>query len=280
MKIFIVIPAHNEEAFLPLTLESLVNQSYLPEKIVVVNDNSTDGTEDILKMFTSEYPFISYININSSTSHQPGSKVVAAFNQGLNSLNKDYDIICKFDADLIFPSEYLETIADLFKNNAECGLAGGFCTIQKNGKWILENLTDKNHVRGALKAYRKSCFEQIGGLKESMGWDTVDELLAKYHDWQVQTLDTLLVKHLKPTGYKYDKAARLKQGQAFRKMRYGFWLSLIASAKLAMKKKSLSFFVHCIQGYTKNGKNYIVTIDEGKAIRKMRWQGVKKKLFF
>jgi hypothetical protein len=40
-------------------------------------------------------------------------------------------------------------------------MVGGFVT-SKNGEWILENLTDKDHIRGALKAYRKETFNKWG----------------------------------------------------------------------------------------------------------------------
>ena len=242
MKFSIIIPAHNEEAYLAQTLQSLVSQTFLPQKIIVVNDHSTDGTQTIIDQFTANYPFIFGIKTTSKAKHEPGSKVINAFNKGLESLDEPYDILCKFDADLIFPNTYLETIARLFKDNSTCGIAGGFCYVQKNGSWVLENLTNKNHVRGALKAYRKECFKQIGGLKSTMGWDTVDELLAQYHGWQVFTDETLHVKHLKPTGKSYTKAARFKQGEAFYKLRYGFILTLIASAKLSYKKETFPLF--------------------------------------
>jgi hypothetical protein len=59
----------------------------------------------------------------------------------------------------------------------------------------LENLTDKDNIRGAFKAYRKECFEAIGGLKPAMGWDTVDELLCRFYNWKIKTDATLHVKH-------------------------------------------------------------------------------------
>ena len=86
-------------------------------------------------------------------------------------------------------------------------MTSGFCYIEKHGNWILENLTRKDHIRGALKAYRRDCFLEIGKLKPSMGWDTVDELLAKYYRWKVLTDESLHVKHLKPTGISYNKAS-------------------------------------------------------------------------
>ncbi|NND63954.1 MAG: glycosyltransferase family 2 protein [Flavobacteriaceae bacterium] len=279
MRIVIIIPAYNEEALLSETLDSLIKQTKLAEKLLVVNDNSTDGTEQILQQYSGQHNFIEYINLTSENIHEPGSKVVRAFNEGLKHLDNQFDIICKFDADLIFPTNYLETIEQHFINDQKVGLAGGFCYIEKNGSWKIEGLTSKDHIRGALKAYRKECFEQIGGLKTAMGWDTVDELLAKYKGWKVSTDESLQVKHLKPTGSMYSSSAKLKQGEAFKKMRYGLWLTLIATAKLAIKKKSFSFFFNGIKGYLKYKGDYLVTSEEGKFIRKYRWRKIKSRLF-
>ncbi|NCT16653.1 MAG: glycosyl transferase family 2 [Flavobacteriaceae bacterium CG_4_8_14_3_um_filter_34_10] len=283
MKFYIVIPAHNEEKFIHKTLDSLVKQTLLPAKIVVVDDHSTDATSAIVTQFTTQYPFITLVKIASSEAHLPGSKVINAFYKGFDSLDANYDVICKFDADLIFPENYLEKVAELFKNNPKCGMAGGFCTIEKNGKWILETLTDKFHIRGALKTYRKKCFQDIGKLKIAMGWDTVDELLAQYHGWEVCAKENLEVKHLKPTGKTYNKQARYKQGEAFYKLRYGFWITCIASLKLAILKKKPFLLIDYLKGYflaKNNQMPYLVTEVEGVFIRKLRLQKIKNKIFF
>lgn len=279
MRFYIVIPAHNEEAYLEQTLNSLVAQSHRPTKLIVVNDHSTDGTQKIIDQFSTEHSWISSLSLTSSEEHEPGSKVVRAFNSGAARLDGTYDILCKFDADLIFPFNYLECLTRHFEEDSKVGMVGGFCYIENKGRWVKEGLTNNDHIRGALKAYRKECFDAIGGLKESMGWDTVDELLAHYHGWKVKTDETLHVKHLKPTSASYSKASGVTQGNAFRKMRYGFCLSFIAASKLAVKKKSLPFLMNATLGYFKNGKNYIVTEQEGRYIRKYRWRNIKKKLF-
>lgn len=279
MKFYIIIPAYNEEAYLAKTLQSLVEQTILPNKIVVVNDSSTDKTQQIIDSFSEKYSFIASVENNSEAIHTPGSKVINAFNKGFNSLDEEYDIICKFDADLIFPSNYLEQIKSVFEKNSECGMSGGFCYIEKNNDWVLENLTNKEHIRGALKAYRKECFQQIGSLKNTMGWDTVDELLAQYHGWEICTNELLHVKHLKPTGANYSKSSKHKQGEAFYKMRYGFWLTLIASGKLAFNKKSFSFFINSLKGYFKaksDKLHFMVSEEEGVFIRNLRWKNIKR----
>lgn len=282
MKYYIVIPSYNEEALIALTLQSLISQTVLPSKIVVVNDNSTDKTADVVLNFAKENPFITLVNKTSENIHLPGSKVIQAFQKGFETLDENYDLIVKIDADLIFPSNYFETVIKHFQSDDRIGMAGGFCYIEKNGDWILENLTDKDHIRGALKAYRKETFKQIGGLKPAMGWDTVDELLCKFYNWKVVTDESLHVKHLKPTGANYNKTARYKQGEAFYTLGYGFWITAIASAKLAMMKKKPFLFLDYIQGFWKAKsakKPMLVNPEQAKFIRKYRLQKMKEKLF-
>lgn len=277
MIFYIVIAAHNEEDYIERTLESLINQTLLPKKIVVVNDNSTDKTVDITKTYTASYPFISLVNTASSSRHLPGKKIINAFYEGYHTLDDHYDVICKFDADLIFPENYLEQLAHHFNNNLRLGMASGFCYIKKKEDWILENLTRKDHIRGAIKAYRKACFLDIGKLKPAMGWDTVDELLAKFHNWHILTDNTLHVKHLKPTGTTYNKASKHLQGQAMYSMRYGFIITFISAVKLALKKKNIRFLLDYLTGFIKAKYKkcpYIVSKEEGVFIRKIRWKGI------
>lgn len=282
MKYYLIIPTYNEEKFISLTLQSLVEQTVLPSKVVVVNDNSTDGTAAIIEEFAKQYPWISLVNKISDAVHLPGSKVIQAFHEGEKHIDENYDILVKIDADLIFPSNYFETIIKHFQSDERIGMVGGFCYIEKNGDWILENLTDKDHIRGALKAYRKKTFKQIGGLKPAMGWDTVDELLCKFYNWKIVTDESLHVKHLKPTGARYDKTARYKQGEAFYTLGYGFFITAIASAKLAMMKKKPFLFIDYLKGFWKAKiakKPLLVTTEQAKFIRNYRLQKMKEKLF-
>jgi glycosyltransferase involved in cell wall biosynthesis len=282
MKYTIIIPAHNEEQYLSLTLQSLAEQTIHPINIMVVNDNSTDNSQAIIDAFCFEYPeLFSSVSVQSSSTHLPGSKVINAFNFGLNFINKEFDLIVKADADLIFPPNYFETIIKHFQSDDRIGMVGGFAYIEKNGEWILENLTDKDHIRGAFKTYRKECFIQIGGLKPAMGWDTVDELLCKFYNWKVVTDESLKVKHLKPTGANYNKTARYKQGEAFYTLGYGFFITAIASAKLAMMKKKPLLFIDYIRGFWKAKmakKPLLVTDEQAKFIRNYRWGKMKSKL--
>ena len=110
MNYYIVIPSYNEEKFIGLTLQSLVEQTVLPKKVVVVNDNSTDDTAAIVADFAQRHSWITLVTTTSDAIHLPGSKVVQAFQKGLETLDDHYDLIVKADADLIFPPNYFQTI--------------------------------------------------------------------------------------------------------------------------------------------------------------------------
>lgn len=130
-KYSIVIPAHNEEEFIRITLDSLVNQTLLPYEVIVVNDNSTDTTQAIIEEYITKYPWIKLLNRISKGEHQPGSKVINAFLAGYEIVKNDFDIIVKLDADLDIPANYFETILDHFNSDEKIGMAGGFAYIEK-----------------------------------------------------------------------------------------------------------------------------------------------------
>lgn len=279
---YIIIPAHNEEAFLADTLNSIASQTLQPKKVVIVNDNSTDETERIIDGFVENNIIFQKHNTTSSTLHMPGSKVINAFNKGLILLDSDYDFLVKLDADIILPNDYFEKIAHIFNSNEKVGLAGGFVYEKDtNGEWKLNHPMNKNHVRGAFKAYTKECFKTIGGLKNAMGWDTMDELLAQYHGFDIFTDNTLKAKHLRPTGGAYNKKAKFLQGKAMYAMRYGFSITCIASLKMAWKQKKAGAFFDNMKGFLNARKEkspFLVSNEEGEYIRNLRWKNIRRKL--
>ncbi|QCX01123.1 glycosyltransferase family 2 protein [Aggregatimonas sangjinii] len=282
MDYYIIIPAHNEEAFLADTLTSVLRQSLLPKKIIVVNDNSDDATGKIIEEFMQLCPIIQQVKHTSSEDHMPGSKVIKAFNKGLEHLDSDYDFLVKLDADCILPDTYFERLAYVFKGNPKVGIAGGFAYEKDNhDQWKLNHPMNDDHVRGAFKAYSKSCFKAIGGLRQAMGWDTLDELLAQYHDYEIHTDHRLQVKHLRPTGTAYNQKAKLLQGKAMYAMGYGFGITFVASVKMAFKQRKLNAFFDNMEGFLtarRNNEPLLVNEEESKFIQKLRWKNMLKKL--
>jgi glycosyltransferase involved in cell wall biosynthesis len=282
MNYYVIIPAHNEEIFLGEALDSIIAQTKAPKKVVVVNDNSTDGTASIIDAYASRTSYIEGVHIQSSDEHLPGSKVIAAFNKGLPLLDEDYDFIVKLDADVILPPNYFKRIEAIFSSSKKIGIAGGFA-YEKNdeGEWALNHPMDTDHVRGAFKSYSKACFMAMGGLRTAMGWDTVDELLAQYHGFQIVTDASLKVKHQRPIGAAYNSKARRSQGRAMYLMHYGLAISLVASLKMAWKNKNFQIIRDNLLGYweaKQRGIPFIVTEEEGAYIRNLRRKRILQKL--
>lgn len=280
MRFLIIIPAHNEQENLPFTLDSLKNQLYPDFKIVVVNDGSTDATQNVIQSYVTQDSRFETIKLQKSE-HQPGSKVVNAFNKGLQTQNMDdFDVICKFDADIILDPNYLSTINKAFVENPTYGLVGGLLFVEKNDTWVYEGNSNKNHVRGPMKAYKKECFLAIGGLRETLGWDNIDAILLDNLGWKEIVLPNLQVKLIKVKGADYTVKPSDYYGRYFYFLGLNRFLAYISSSKEAMKSKSVSFFFKIISSYEKcRSQNLELKISkaEQKIINDQRWAILKKK---
>ncbi|TXN34747.1 glycosyltransferase [Flagellimonas hymeniacidonis] len=280
MRISIIIPAHNEASYLSACLDSFADQTHIPDEVIVVDDNSSDRTFEIASDYAKKYSWITVLQRSSVDEHIPGKKVVDTFNFGLRHVS-DYDLIGKFDADIILPPNYFESILNHFQSNWKLGMCSGLLYIKKDDDWVYEAIADKNHIRGPIKLYHKACFNKIEGLRPGVGWDTVDILLAKYHDFETLTDPTLKIKHLRPTGHGYSTKNYQTKGKALYKMRYGIVLTKIAALKMAWQAKSLRLYLQIILGYLRAMIRRIprfVTKNEGAFIRKYRWKGIFTKI--
>ena len=301
MKFLIIIPAHNEEENILPCLESLKNQTFQDFKCVIVNDGSTDKTQEIVERFiqilNTKYQIL---NLTQSE-HQPGAKVVRTFNKGLEAENlQEYDVVCKFDADIIFPSDYLEKINEVYEKNLKAGMVSGLVYIKKGfdstqpdksdfatsqlydfthqNDWTFENLSSKNHVRGPIKSYRKELFQKMNGLRAVLGWDNIDVMLCKMHGFETVTLQELWVKHLRPTAYKYKSQKAQKLGEYFYNIGLNFPLATISSAKSSWKNKSVSEFFITMKSFLKQKNPRVLSQEEISFIRNLRWSEMRNKL--
>ena len=280
----VVIPAFNEENYIEKTLLSLAGQHLQPLECMVVDDNSSDKTFEIAHSFSESHDFIHVIkNDNAQSFHAPGGKVIRAFNRGVKALAKidQAEVVVKLDADLTLPPDYFSSIMNEFRQDDQTGIAGGVCYILKGGRWVPENVSDDTHVRGPIKSYRISCLEMIGGIPEHVGWDTLDEFRAKMEGWKIVVRPDLKVLHHRPTGQKNLGNVYFKTGTLFFRMRYGFFLSIISIAKLALTRKPYILSgVIAFTGYIwalLSGTNRVVSKEEGRFIRQERRQMISEK---
>lgn len=294
MKFLIIIPAHNEEKNISFCLKSLQQQTYRDFQVMVVNDGSSDKTKSIAEEFTLNHPNFKILSLEHSA-HEPGAKVVRTFYNGLQAADKrDFDIICKFDADIIFPQNYLAEIHTVFEGNPKAGIVSGIVKVKKSifenalafdfqdikKQWMFEDISSKNHVRGPVKAYRKACFEDMNGLRPVLGWDNIDVMLAKMHGWEVVTIKNLWVKHLRPTAYKYKNQKAEKLGEYFYNIGLNVPLAAVSSAKSSLKNRSVKEFFITMKNFFKQNQKRALTAEEIKYIRQLRTREMLKNLKF
>lgn len=280
MRFLIIIPAHNEESNLPFTLDSLQQQSFKDFKAVIVNDGSTDNTSEVIRKYTDQDSRFGTVNLQKSL-HQPGSKVVNAFKKGLETQDVNmFDVICKFDSDVIFPENYLEKIDKAFRSNPEYGLVGGLLYVEKNGDWVYEGNSNKHHVRGPVKAYRKESFIQMNGIRETLGWDNIDAILLQNLGWKEVVIPELHVHLIKVKGTDYTIKPAEYYGKYFYFLGLNRFLAYIASFKEAAKSKSVSFFFKIIGSYENCRSKKLelkISEQERKVINRQRWEMLKQK---
>ena len=282
MNYIIVTPAYNEEDFIQRTIDSVINQKLKPKIWVIVDDGSTDNTAKIIRDYSAEYPWIRLVKNNKKEERASGSKVVRAFYLGYNEVkDENYDFLVKLDADLELPDNYFEEIAKHFIDHPDAGICGGHCLILENGKWIREKVAEY-HVRGAFKAYRKKCYDDIGGILPVMGWDGLDELKAIYNDWKVDILP-LDVSHFRKTGEASNtKKLYSNMGNAYYKMGFDTLSAVGRATAISFRDKNfvggIYFKLAFFKALFKNEKKH-VSNDEQKFIRRFQRKRIMSKIF-
>jgi biofilm PGA synthesis N-glycosyltransferase PgaC len=192
----LITPARNEDAFIELTIKSVISQSILPLKWIIVSDGSTDCTDDIVKKYTAEHPWIELVRMPEREERHFGGKA-HAFNAGYERI-KDlkYEIVGSLDADISFDPEYFNFLLKKFTQDPELGVAG---TPFREGTIQYDyRFSRKEHVSGACQLFRRECFESIGGYVplKAGAIDLTAVVTARMNGWKTETFtDKFCIHH-------------------------------------------------------------------------------------
>jgi poly-beta-1,6-N-acetyl-D-glucosamine synthase len=201
----VVTPVRDEESYLSLTIESMVRQTKLPRKWVIVNDGSKDETGNIIDQAARQYPWIRGIHRTDRGFRKWGAGIIEAFYDGYNALDcNDWEFMSKLDGDLSFEPDYFEKALGKFQGDSKIGIGGGVLYHYDKGQRILEN-HPKFHVRGGVKIYRRACWDAIGGLWVGPGSDTVDEVKANMLGWTTRSFFDIHMIHHRFTGASWGR---------------------------------------------------------------------------
>jgi glycosyltransferase involved in cell wall biosynthesis len=196
----IVSPVKDEAVFIRETLESVIAQTVRPLIWIIRDDGSSDGTPEIVEKFASEHTWIRLERSPGQGSRNTGYAEVVAFNLGYKTVaDLDHDVIVKLDGDLRLPEDYFENLLARMERDPSLGiLSGVYCENSGRG-WTTISMP-AYHAAGASKLYRKACIEDIGGLPESLGWDSADEIKAMSRGWKTAHDPQNTFFHLKKEG--------------------------------------------------------------------------------
>jgi poly-beta-1,6-N-acetyl-D-glucosamine synthase len=224
MKYVLITSAYNEEDNIEKTIKSVVNQSILPLRWVVISDGSTDNTDAIIKLYAQKYGFIKYFRMEKREKHSYGAKV-RAINRGLRELPSiGWDYLGIIDADISFESSYFSALYRNFLADERLGLCGGLIVECHNGRIKEQSISVDSSVAGAVQCFRRGCWERIGEYLPMPhgGEDAAAEIMARSHGWLVRTDTSLKVKHFgfvgKGSGTIYR--AKLRRGKSYYNLGY------------------------------------------------------------
>jgi biofilm PGA synthesis N-glycosyltransferase PgaC len=201
MDYVLITSAYNEAKYISKTIESVVQQKHLPLQWIIVSDNSTDGTNDIIKEYALKYPLISFVlyknqAVIKSSLGRVSKRVVACVREGMKYITVNYDYIGFIDADISFDAYLFDTLLKKFEENTRLGLGGGY-VYNVYGDKKYPYFVFPGQVSGALQFFRKECWNQIGGYYPGGHHDYFAVKSCMMHNWEVRSFEDLEILHFK-----------------------------------------------------------------------------------
>lgn len=187
----LVTPAYNEEKFIEKLIQSVIAQTMLPQKWVIIDDGSGDATYEIIKKYEAQNSFISCLRLNRDDIVSYYSRRANVVLMGIEEIKEmEYDFLAVLDADIIPESTYFEGIMREFDRDPQLGIAAGIFRYVINGR-LKTALTDRLCTSGSHQVFRRQCYDQIGGyvpLKHG-GDDSLVDIMARMYGWKTRNFD-------------------------------------------------------------------------------------------
>jgi biofilm PGA synthesis N-glycosyltransferase PgaC len=202
VKYVLITPAHNEEAFIEKTLQSVCAQTSQPERWVIVDDGSTDRTVEIINKYAKSNSWIELVRQPQRHDRNFAGKV-RAVNVGLERVRSlPFEIIGNLDADVSFEPGYMEFLMQQFSKDLELGVAGTPFTQDGDYDSSRDSFEGENYVAGPCQLFRYRCFQDIGGYvpNRAGGVDWIAVMTARMKGWKVRSFPEKRFHHYRALG--------------------------------------------------------------------------------
>lgn len=208
----VITPARDEELFLPQLVEAMAAQAQRPDRWIVIDDGSEDGTHTITSAAAAKYPWIEVHHLPRNRARTAGGEsVITRFLP--RDVHLQYDYILRLDSDISFDPDFCELLFAEFARDRNLGIAGPTLYEPDHAGWH-EIRQPEFHTRGAAKMYSSACFAAIGGLDAELGWDTLDEAHAMMLGFRTRNYRHIKAKHHRPQGAASGWKARIASGMS------------------------------------------------------------------
>ncbi len=206
-RVLLVTPTRDEAPHIETIVRAVAAQTRPPDRWVIVDDGSSDGTAERVAALARDVPFLRLVRTPPGFTAAGRDRLAAAaapraFNFGLAAAGgpDGYTHIGKLDGDTELGRDYLERLLVRFARDPRLGIAGGV-RLEPDGHGGWRTLAiPREHVPGALKLYTRECLAAIGGMAELLGWDAIDEIYARMHGFATRSFPELQTRHHRPWG--------------------------------------------------------------------------------
>ena len=202
MKYILITPARNEQAFIRKTLDSVVSQTTLPERWVIVDDGSIDRTAEIVESYTKRYPWIELVCRTQDPDRNFASKAHSVALAFARTKSLEFDIVGNLDADVSFEPSYMEFLMQRFSEDPKLGVAGTPFTEDGGYDSSKDSFEGENYVAGPCQLFRRECFQEIGGYvpNRAGGVDWIAVMTARMKGWKVRSFAEKRFHHHRSMG--------------------------------------------------------------------------------
>jgi len=202
LRYVLITPSRNEARFIGKTLESVVSQTILPLRWVIVNDGSTDATAEIAAKYARQYSWIELVNRPVRKERHFAAKV-EAFNAGLERVKQlEYEILGNLDADVVLDADHFEFLLSKFREDSRLGVAGTVFHEPDGYNSATDSFEGQTYVSGQCQIFRRQCFEEIGGYVPSKagGIDWMAVTTARMIGWNTRSFREKFFLHQRALG--------------------------------------------------------------------------------
>jgi len=252
----LISPCRDETQYMRQTLDTVVAQTVLPARWIIVDDGSTDETPQILAEYAAKYPWITVLTRRNRGHRAVGPGVIDAFYAGYETIApEEFEFVCKLDLDLRLPPRYFEILMQRMHANLRIATCSGKAYVEDGDRLVNEGHGDETSL-GMTKFYRTSAFAAMGGFVREVMWDGIDCHRCRMMGLIACSWDEpdLRFVHLRPMGSSQQSiyTGRMRHGYGQYFMGTGFLYVLASAIKKIPEKPYALGAAYMLWGWLKS----------------------------